>query len=117
VLSLFRTCAAQHAFDRAVLTAAVTDNTGAAIVNASVILEDSYSRAIAQTTSDQTGRYSLIAQASRSYRLTISAPGFKTGLIERLQLSGSVVNLPDAVLEVGSVTDTIYVNECRPTSL
>jgi iron complex outermembrane receptor protein len=111
LLLLSGTCAAQQAYERTILTGGVTDSTGAAIVNASVILEDSYSHVIAQTTSDQTGRYSLSAQASRSYRLTISAPGFKTGLIERLQLSAGVVNLPDAVLEVGSATDTIYVNE------
>ena len=61
----------------------------------------------------------MLAERSSLEKLSLNdfGFGFKTGSIERLQLSGSVVNLPDAVLEVGSVTDTIYVNECRPTSL
>ena len=44
------------------------------------------------------------------YRAKISAPGFKTAVFERLRLTGSVMNLPDAVLQVGSATEIIYVN-------
>jgi iron complex outermembrane recepter protein len=94
-----------------VLKGIVLDSAGAVIVNASIVLEDNRSRAIAQATSDQTGQYAFSVPASGVYRTRISASGFKTAVFEDLQLSGGVVILRDAVLQVGRATEIIYVNE------
>src|SRR4051812_4539213 len=103
-------CAGQPVHEPTVLNGAVIDSAGAAIVNASMVLEDARSRVIARTTTDQTGRYALSAPASGVYRARISAPGFKTAVVEGLHLSGDVFKLPDTVLQVGSATEIIYVN-------
>ena len=110
-LPFSRVCVGQPVQVPTVLTGNVTDSAGAAIVNAVIILEDNHSRTIAHTMSDPNGQYALSVPVSGVYRATISSPGFKTGVFESLQLSGGVVNLPDAVLRVGSATETIYVNE------
>jgi iron complex outermembrane receptor protein len=85
------------------------DSSGAAIPNASVDLENDRSQKIVHTVTDQTGRYRLTAPPSGTYRETITAVGFSTVVFDNLRLSEGAVNLPDAMLQVGSATDTIQV--------
>ena len=94
-----------------VLQGTVIDISGAAVLNASVALEDGHAKAIARATTDHSGHYTLIAPIKGIYRETITAAGFKTGVLNNLQLSGGVMNLPDAMLPIGSATETIEVNE------
>src|SRR3954454_11904109 len=108
---LCKTCAGQSAYAPVVLQGTVIDTSGAAIVDASILLESDRSQAIFQTASDRSGQFSLSVPASGVYRATISSPGFRTGVLQNLQLSEGVVNLPDIALEVGVATDTVYVNE------
>ena len=110
LLPLCTICAGQPVLEPTVLKGAVVDSAGAAIVNASMVLEDTRSRPIAHTTTDQNGQYALSAQASGMYRAKISAPGFKTAMFEGLHMTGGIVNLPDTVLQVGSATEIIHVN-------
>src|SRR5882757_5115920 len=94
-----------------VLQGTVTDSSGAAIPNASVDLENDRSQTIVHTVTDQTGRYRLTAPpASGTYREMITAVGFSTVVFENVWLSEGAVNLPDAMLQVGRATDTIYVS-------
>lgn len=103
-------CAGQPVQESTVLKGAVIDRAGAAIVNASMVLEDIRSRTIARATTDETGEYVLSAPASGVFRARISAPGFKTAVFEGLRMSGDIVKMPDTVLQVGSATQFIYVN-------
>jgi len=70
-----------------------------------------HAKAIARATTDHSGHYTLIAPTKGIYRETITAAGFRTGVFNNLQLSGGVMNLPDAMLQMGSATETIEVNE------
>src|ERR1700741_3501295 len=99
--------AGQPGHESTVLQGTVIDISGAAILNASVALEDDHAKAIARATTDHSGQYTLIAPFKGIYRETIAAAGFKTGVFNNLQLSGGVMNLPDAMLQVGSATETI----------
>jgi iron complex outermembrane recepter protein len=101
----------QPGYASTVLQGTVIDISGAAILNASVALEDGHAKAIARATTDHSGHYTLIAPIEGIYRETITAAGFKTGVFNNLQLSGGIRNLPDAMLQMGSATETIEVNE------
>lgn len=101
----------QPGYASTILQGTVIDISGAAILNASVALEDGYAETIARATTDRSGHYTLIAPINGIYRGTITAAGFKTGVFNNLQLSGGIRNLPDAMLQMGSATETIEVNE------
>ena len=101
--------AGQPAHESTVLQGTVIDISGAAVPNASVALEDGHAKTIARATTDRSGHFTLIAPINGIYRGTITAAGFKTGVFNNLQLSGGIRNLPDAMLQMGSATETIEV--------
>jgi iron complex outermembrane receptor protein len=99
-----------------VLRGTVTDDSTAAIPNASVVLEDDQPQAVGHANTDQEGHYSMMAPVSGTYRVTITAAGFSTLIFENLQLTGSDLTLPNATLRIGNPTETIYVSAAREFS-
>jgi len=93
-----------------ILRGVVTDGSGAAIVNASITLEDDRLQAVAHATTDDTGRYDLIAPASGIYRVRISAVTFSTFVFDDLGLTGGNLNLPDAMLRPGTAIFTVNIS-------
>lgn len=70
-----------------VLRGTVHDEAGVTIRNASIVVTDSRFRAISYATSDDSGQYAVTVPVPGVYRATISFPGFKTAVVEGLQLS------------------------------
>lgn len=104
LLSSCKFCAAQRRPSCGVLH----DEAGVTIRNASIVVTDSRFRAISYATSDDSGQYAVTVPVPGVYRATISFPGFKTAVVEGLQLSGGIVNLPVTVLQVGSATSVLF---------
>lgn len=69
-----------------ILHGVVTDGAGAAITKPPITLEDDRLQAVAHATTDDTGRYDLIAPASGIYRVRISAATFSTFTFDDLGL-------------------------------
>ena len=94
----------------ATLTGTITDSSGAAIPDASVILTNQLSGDIRKTVSNAAGYYSIPAIPAATYGLTVEANGF-----QKAQLAGIILNSADqrnvnVTLQVGSVSETVEVS-------
>lgn len=93
------------------LTGSVTDPTGAAIPNATLILENTGNSALRETKSDNQGRYLFVQVVPGSYKLTGKVAGFSDVMVNDVRL---LVNTPATLNvsfeKVGSVVETISVS-------
>jgi hypothetical protein len=96
-------------FETATLTGVVSDPTGGLIADAAVRLLNEATNTEVNATTDGEGRYMFRALRPGSYRITVSAPGFKqyvsTGLVLQVNQSARV----DVQVAVGEVTESIEV--------
>ncbi|MGO9123506.1 MAG: carboxypeptidase regulatory-like domain-containing protein [Terriglobales bacterium] len=101
--------ASLFAQDTASITGTVTDQTGAAIPNAQVMVGNPEHGIKRSTTSNGSGDYLVSAIPPGSYNLTITAPGFKkyeaTGIILRVAQKARA----DAALQVGAAKEEVLV--------
>jgi len=92
------------------LSGSVTDPTGAAVPNATLVLENLGTRALRDTQSDGQGRYLYVQVVPGDYRLTAKAPGFSEVRVNEIRL---LVNTPATINvnfeKVGSVSETVSV--------
>ncbi|MFL6208646.1 MAG: carboxypeptidase regulatory-like domain-containing protein [Pyrinomonadaceae bacterium] len=86
----------------------VTDQNGAAIPNATVKVTDVATDISQELTTNGEGNYEAAGLKYGTYRVTVTAPGFKTVVINA-GLSGSDVVRADANLEVGEASTTVTV--------
>jgi hypothetical protein len=92
------------------LRGTVTDKSGAAVGDAKVTLTNPAQAFTRETTTKATGDYEFLSLPPGTYTLTIEHAGFQKFQQSSLQL---LVNLPgtiNAVLEVGSVAQTVEVS-------
>src|SRR5215471_16700168 len=74
----------------ATLTGTITDSSGAAVPNASVILTNQLSGDVRKTVSNAAGYYSLPAIPAATYALSVTAGGF-----QKSDIKGIVLNSAD----------------------
>jgi len=113
-LFLICTLAAFAQGDRGTITGTVTDPTGAVIPNATVQLTNSDTAAVYQVATTSTGNYTLANLPVGTYVLTVDAMGFKKYDRPGLMVQVAETSRVDAILEVGSSTETITVNTEAP---
>lgn len=93
------------------LTGSVEDPSGAAIPNATLILENLGTRATRETKSDNQGAYSFVQVVPGEYKLTAKSPGFTDMSLTDIRL---LVNTPATVNvkfeRVGGVAETVSVS-------
>ena len=94
---------------RATLQGSVADQSGARIPGASVELTNTGTGVAQTTTSNESGLYVFQFLAPGSYRLTATAEGFKTNIVDRIDLSLGQNQRVDINLELGNVTETVEV--------
>src|SRR5436190_2831799 len=101
--------------ERGSITGIVTDPTGAAIAAAelSVIQRDTNATAKLVTTSS--GEYSAPNLPPGSYRIEITAPGFKRFIRQNINVSASTTVRVDAKLQLGQVSEQIEVSAAVAT--
>ncbi len=100
--------------DRGTITGTVSDPTGAVVPNANIQVTNSDTSSVYKIGTTNTGNYTLANLPVGTYVLTVESAGFK-----RFERPGLVVQVAetirvDAVLEVGSSTDTITVSTEAP---
>src|SRR5215471_13709435 len=87
----------------------VVDAQGAALSGATVKLADAATNNERTATTDSEGRYSFYAVNPGSFRLTVTAPGFKTMVVSEVQAELSKVASVNVTMEVGEVAAVVQV--------
>ncbi len=94
---------------RATLQGSVADQSGARIPGASVELTNIGTGAVQTSTANESGLYAFRFLAPGAYRLSATSEGFKTNIVERIELDLGQNQRIDISLELGQVTETVEV--------
>ncbi len=92
------------------LVGTVTDPTGAVVQGATVSITNTSTNQIRETTTDDTGRYSLPNVLPGSYDIKVSKTGFKAVSRTGLVVTINTVLRIDMGMEVGAVTEQVTVS-------
>jgi Carboxypeptidase regulatory-like domain/TonB dependent receptor len=111
---LLVTCLAFNAVSVAQVTTGdvlgtVTDANGAAVVQASVVVENVGTHIKRTTQTSGSGDYAVTLLDPGIYSVKVSAPGFKTYTVSSIQLSAGDRTRVNASLAVGQVSETVIV--------
>ena len=100
--------------DTATLTGTVTDPTGAVVVGAQVTVTNVATNIETVTETNSEGIYRVPFLRPGTYRVTISAAGFKRFVRDNVTLSVGATAPINASLEIGTVTETVEVRTALP---
>lgn len=95
--------------DRATVTGTVTDPTGAAVAGATVRVIQTTTNFERNTTTSDSGAYTIPQLPVGPYRVEISASGFKTLVNNEVVLTAGATVRVDGALETGNVTEQVNV--------
>jgi len=111
-LALFILAAATSAYsqsDRGTIAGTVLDSSGGVVANANVTATDTATNTVYNATTGPTGGYRLYDLRVSVYKVSVSAPGFKTeektGVVVQVNVTSSV----DFSLQPGDVKETLTV--------
>src|SRR5437667_1744188 len=98
----------------ATLTGIVQDSTGAVLPNVTVSVRNTDRNTTQFTRTNETGTYVLPVLNPGNYSITAESPGFKTFVREGAVLQLNQVARIDIRLDLGSIEETVEVNEAAP---
>ncbi len=96
------------------LTGKVTDQSGAALPNATVEAVNTGTGVTQTATTDAAGDYRFNALQPGTYKVSISASGFASRVFERVDVGANVVRRVDTQLEVATQKQTLTVTSEAP---
>ena len=91
------------------ITGIISDQSGAVIAGANIVLTDSATGATKTTTSGETGLYEIAGLNSGSYNLTVTAKGFQTFVQNGIVVNVSATFRVDPKMTVGAESTTVTV--------
>jgi len=91
------------------LTGVVSDPTGAVVPGAQAKLSNPATGVTLTTTSGGDGVYAFLRLAPTTYRLEVTAQGFKTAIRDRVVVAVGITTTLNVQLEVGAVAETVEV--------
>jgi len=100
--------------DTAALSGRVSDPSGAVVVGAQVTAVNAGTNAESTTVTNEEGLYRIPALRPGTYKVTVTAAGFKRFLRDNVDLRVGVTLPINANLEVGAVADTVEVTSATP---
>jgi hypothetical protein len=95
--------------ERATITGAATDTTGASIVGAQVALRNTTTNIVLKTTTNSAGIFYLPALPPGQYELRVEQTGFRAAVISEITLGAGTTATYNVRLEVGAVAEAIEV--------
>ena len=98
----------------ATLKGSVTDPSGAVIPAATVQVEDRVRGILRTDLTDESGNYQFVLIPPGRYQLRISSPGFKTHVLNGVELTVGLIQLHDVQLSLGDRDEQIVVNADPP---
>jgi outer membrane receptor protein involved in Fe transport len=102
-------CLAQAQTSRGTVTGIVTDAQAAVVPGAAVELVGNETGMKRETKTNEAGLYRFDAVDLGSYKLTVTATGFQTYVVQSIRVAGGVVTSADARLEVGQAQSVVVV--------
>src|SRR5580704_1610774 len=99
-----------HAQYRAGIQGTVLDTQGAVVGGAKVTVTAQETGISQATTTDESGVYSVLRLAPGLYRINAEKAGFKTKVVENVNVIGDQMAAGNVTLEVGQVTESVTVN-------
>jgi hypothetical protein len=96
------------------LTGNVTDQSGAALPNATVQARNTGTGVTQTATTDSSGDYRFNALQPGTYKVSISASGFATKVFEQVEVGANIVRRVDAQLQVATQTQAVTVTGEAP---
>ncbi len=100
--------------DAASLEGRVVDTSGAIIPHAAVTATETSTNFTYRATSDASGAWTISPVRIGTYRVSVSAPGFKTNIEGPITLDVQQRQRVDATLQLGEVTQTVEVHDNAP---
>ena len=108
-LFLVLACAGAFAQANSELTGIVTDQTGAVVAGAQIVLTDPATGFTRSTTSGPTGLYDIAGLNPANYNLKVAAKGFETSVQTGIVVNVSMTVRSDVKLTVGAENQTVSV--------
>src|SRR6266436_1340035 len=96
------------------LNGTVLDPAGAVVLGAAVVLVNNATGEEHKTTSTSAGAYTLPYVAAGTYKVRVSAPGFRTSEADNVILRVAQTLTVNITLEVGAVTEQVTVSDKPP---
>lgn len=93
----------------ATVVGTVTDMSGGVVAGASVNLTEPATGVSRSTQTNEAGQYTFVTVPPGTYRLTVSASGFRQAAVEQVKLEVAKAYTVNVQLEIGSLTETIEV--------
>src|SRR5882757_8892908 len=91
------------------LVGTITDPQGNAVAGAKVAVTNISKGTMEETTTNESGSYSVTHLMPDSYKVHVEAPGFKAYDIASIRVDADTTVRADAALQVGAVTQTVEV--------
>lgn len=95
--------------ERGNITGVVTDASGAPLPGAPVTVTNSETNTAAHVATTSTGEYNVPNLSPGVYRVEVTAPGFKTFVVDRLTLTAGATLRADAQLQIGQLNESVQV--------
>src|SRR5579884_812826 len=95
-------------------TGVVVDPSGAAIPNAKVTVINQATNLTLNTTTNQSGVYTVRELPPGTYRINAEAPGFKTASNTNVTLNAGAIQRVDMKMEIGQASQTVEVSGEAP---
>jgi hypothetical protein len=93
----------------------VMDSSGGSVSGTQVRVLDNNGAEIIRTISDDRGEYGLSGLPDGTYRLEFESKGFKKLVVDNTQVRAGFGGEQDAILQLGSVSQTVSVTAAAPT--
>ena len=109
LLTVISTIASFAQSERGTISGLITDPAGAAIAGAELSIVNRDTNGVAKSTSTATGEFSVPNLSPGTYRVEVTAAGFKRFLRQNIIVSTSTTARVDAQLQIGQVSEQIEV--------
>src|SRR6185369_8131392 len=88
----------------------ITDPQGAAVPSASITILNPVTGQSFTTVTNAAGEYVVPSVPAATYQITVTAPGFRTTVLNDIKVDTAVPATVNAKLEVGTLSETIQVS-------
>lgn len=108
-IPLLAACAFAQVTTSGRLTGTVTDAQGAVVSNAQVNAKNNETQTLLTATANKEGGWTLPSVSPGDYTVTVTAPGFKTTVVQNVKVDVGQPTTVNAALETGGVNDQVVV--------
>src|SRR5262245_37695203 len=91
------------------LTGTVTDAQGSVVSNAQINTKNNETQTLFTATTNKEGGWTLPSVSPGAYTVTVTAPGFKTTVVQEVKVDVGQPTTVNAMLEPGGVNDQVVV--------